>query len=190
MAVNPTERGRGTDPVRPRAPRPNRRYAKALRAYDPDGERLAYPSSLLRYPSAAMFLLMREAFRLGQQRIERARTVADQMRFPHLAILACLDEFGSSSQQDISRRLRLDPSDLVAFVDWLESSGFVRRKRDPRDRRRYAVELTPAGRRALRVRARAAERMNDELFGALNATEREQLRTLLLRSLGDLVPST
>ncbi len=134
-----------------------------------------------------MFLFMREAFRLGQQRIEQARTPADQMRFPHLAILACLDEFGSSSQQDISRRLRLDPSDLVAFVDWLEAAGFVERKRDPRDRRRYAVDLTPAGRRALRIRARAAERMNDELFAALSEQERDQLRSLVIRCLGDLV---
>ena len=188
MAVNPTADVPGAEPVRRRAPKPGRRVAKALRAYEPEGERLAYPTSLLRYPSAAMFLLMREAFRLGQQRIERARTVADQMRFPHLAVLACLDEFGSSSQQTISRRLRLDPSDLVGFVDWLESAGFVERKRDARDRRRYAVDLTPAGRRAFRIRARAAERMNEELFGALSEQEREQLRSLLLRSLGDLVP--
>lgn len=188
MAVNPAEDVPGTGPARPRAPKPSSRFAKALRSYEPPGDRLAYPTSLLRNPSAAMFLLMREAFRVGQRRIERARTPAEQMRFPHLAILACLDEFGSASQQTISRRLRIDPSDLVAFVDWLESAGFIERKRDPHDRRRYAVDLTPAGRRALRVRARAAGRMNDELFGALSETERDQLRSMLLRCLGDLIP--
>jgi len=32
--------------------------------------------------------------------------------------------------------LRFDPSDLVAFVDRLDAAGFVRRRRDRRDRRR------------------------------------------------------
>lgn len=189
MAVNPVEEARRTDrgSTRPPAPKPNRRFAKAMRSVDHPGEPSAYPTSLLRYPSAAMFLLMREAFRLGQQRIEHARTPAEQMRFPHFAILACLGEFGSASQREISQRLRLDPSDLVAFVDWLEQTGFVKRRRDARDRRRYAVDLTPAGRRALRERARSAERMNAELFGALTETEREQLRSLLLRALGELL---
>jgi DNA-binding MarR family transcriptional regulator len=166
----------------PRPPRPHHRFAKAMRTPEPTGEPLHYPSTLLRYPSAAMFLLMREAFRLGQQRMEEADTPAEQMRFPHFSVLACLDEFGSASQREISDRLRLDPSDLVAFVDWLEEVGFVRRRRDERDRRRYAVDLTPAGRRALRTRTRAAERLNAELFAALDPEERERLRTLLLKA--------
>jgi DNA-binding MarR family transcriptional regulator len=166
----------------PRPPRPKRRFAKAMRTSQPTDELLGYPNTLLRYPSAAMFLLMREAFRLGQQRMEEATTPAEQMRFPHFSVLACLDEFGSASQREISDRLRLDPSDLVAFVDWLEEVGFVRRRRDSRDRRRYAVDLTPAGRRALQTRARAAERLNAELFAGLDPEERERLRTLLLKA--------
>lgn len=179
MSVNPDQ----LKATPPRPPRPNRRFAKAMRASEPTGEPLDYPSTLLRYPSVAMFLLMREAFGLGLQRMEEADTPAEQMRFPHFSVLACLDEFGSTSQREISDRLRLDPSDLVAFVDWLEEGGFVRRRRDERDRRRYAVDLTPSGRRALGTRARVAERMNAELFGALDPEERERLRTLLLKAL-------
>src|SRR6266542_3072282 len=184
MTVNPSGRGtqRAPDVARGGPPRPNRRFARALRSPEPTGEPPEYPARLLRLPSAAMFLLMREAFRLGQRRMEEAQTPAEQMRFPHFAVLACLEEFGSASQRAISERLRLDPSDLVGCVDRLESAGLVERKRDERDSRRYAVDLTPAGRRALRARASAAERMNAELFGALTEEEREQLRTLLLRS--------
>jgi DNA-binding MarR family transcriptional regulator len=130
-----------------------------------------------------MFLLMREAFRLGQERSARARTVAERMRFPHFATLVCLEEFGPASQREISERLQFDPSDLVAFVDWLEEAGLVVRKRDPRDRRRYAVGLTPEGRRALRTRTRVADHLNEELFGSLEPADREVLRTLLLRAL-------
>jgi MarR family transcriptional regulator, lower aerobic nicotinate degradation pathway regulator len=179
MSVNP-DRPRT---VVPRPPAPNRRFARAMRTTATAGQRLDYPSSLLRYPMAAMFLLMREAFRLGQQRMAEAQTPAEQMRFSHFAVLACLDEFGSASQREVSERLQLDPSDLVAVVDWLEEAGFVRRRRDERDRRRYALDLTAAGRRALRVRARSAERMNEDLFSALDPQERADLRTLILKAL-------
>lgn len=151
-----------------------------------EGPAPGYPRSLLRLPSAAMFLLMREMFRIGQERSAAATTAEEQMRFPHLAVLAAIDEFGAASQRDISRRLRIDPSDLVSFVDWLEDVGFVERTRDERDRRRYRVDLTPAGRRALAVRTAAAERANEELLRGLNERDRERLRELLLRTLGAL----
>jgi MarR family transcriptional regulator, lower aerobic nicotinate degradation pathway regulator len=164
-------------------PGPRRRFARAMRGPRLGEGAAEYPKSLLRYPSAALFLLVREAFRLGQERMERATTAEERMRFPHFAVLACLDEFGSASQREISERLRLDPSDLVAFVDWLEEAGFVERRRDARDRRRYEVDLTPSGRRALRVRARAAEGMNEDLFRGLEPEERRRLHTLLLKAL-------
>jgi DNA-binding MarR family transcriptional regulator len=149
----------------------------------PDRE-LELPSRLLRYPSAIMFLVMREAYRLGHRGAEDARgSMPQALRFPHFAILACLDEFGPSSQKDVSARLRFDPSDLVAFVDLLERQGYAVRERDPRDRRRYALRITPAGRRAVRRRDREAERMNEELFAPLEPAEREALRGLLLRTL-------
>ena len=178
MPVNPD---RPEPTVSP--PKPDRRLARAMRSPANSGEPLEYPKSLLRFPMTAMFLLMKEAFRLGQQRIMEARSPAEQMRFSHYAVLACLDEFGSASQREVSERLQLDPSDVVAFVDWLEGAGFVRRRRDEKDRRRYALDLTPAGRRALRLRARSAQRMNEELFSALSPDERGQLRTLLLKAI-------
>jgi MarR family transcriptional regulator, lower aerobic nicotinate degradation pathway regulator len=179
--------GRGR---RRRAARPaslGRRPRSGFRIPPPDeGPALEYPRTLLRLPTAAMFLLMREMFRIGQERAAGATTPEEQMRFPHFAVLAALDEFGPASQRDISRRLRIDPSDLVAFVDWLEGVGFVERTRDEDDRRRYRVDLTTAGRRALAVRAAAADRANDELFRALDDHDRERLRELLLETLRGL----
>jgi MarR family transcriptional regulator, lower aerobic nicotinate degradation pathway regulator len=130
-----------------------------------------------------MFLLMREVFRVAQQRSAQARDAVGQMRFPHFAVLTCLEDFGPASQREISERLRLDPSDLVGFVDWLEAAGLVERRRDERDRRRYAVDLTAAGHRARELVARRTERTNAELLAGLSPEEREQLRELLLRAL-------
>jgi DNA-binding MarR family transcriptional regulator len=157
------------------------------RLFDGDRE-LAFPTSLLRYPTAVMFLLMREGYRLTQRREETTSSVAERLRFPHFAVLACLDEFGASSQQDVSRRLGFDPSDVVGFVDHLEEAGLVERRRDEHDRRRYAVDLTPAGRQALRARERIAERMNDELLRGLTPSERTTLQRLLRKAAAALGP--
>jgi DNA-binding MarR family transcriptional regulator len=46
---------------------------------------------------------------------------------------------------DLSRRLGLDASTLVAVVDALESKGLIQRVPDLRDRRRTPLKLTPAG---------------------------------------------
>jgi MarR family transcriptional regulator, lower aerobic nicotinate degradation pathway regulator len=160
------------------------RPPKSMRMTAVPDRSLELPARLLEHPSAVMFLLMREAFRLTHRRADPAGAASsDGLRFPHFAVLACLDEFGPSSQKDVSERLRFDASDLVTFVDLLERNGFVLRKRDERDRRRYALEITTAGRRAIRRRDREAARMNDELFAPLGPAERAELRGLLLRTL-------
>ncbi len=148
-----------------------------------EGERQPLPGRLLRHPSAVMFFVMREAYRLSHGPAPEATGSAEAMRFPHYALLACLEEFGPASQREISDRMQFDPSDVVTFVDGLEQAGWVARKRDARDRRRYALELTPAGRRALERRDRSAERFNRQLLGALNEKEFVVFRDLLLRIL-------
>ena len=53
---------------------------------------------------------------------------------------------------------------------------FARRRRDPEDRRRHIVEITDAGRAALRRAERAREAIEDDVLGALDSEERETLR--------------
>lgn len=133
------------------------------------------PEPLLRLPSFVMVQLVREARRIAGSLGD------DGIRLPHVAVLSCLAEFGPASQKDISQRLRIDASDLVALLDDLEEAGLASRRRDPKDRRRYAVTLTDAGRDALRRRMSMAERLNDKLFEPLSGSERAELHRLLLR---------
>ena len=49
------------------------------------------------------------------------------------------------SQQDIARRLGIDPTVLVGVVDELERRSLVERRRDPADRRRYLLVVTGDG---------------------------------------------
>jgi DNA-binding MarR family transcriptional regulator len=70
---------------------------------------------------------------------------------------------------------------MVALLDGLEANGLVAREADPHDRRRNVVALTDAGRRTLEKALRASDKAERRLLGALDESERTQLRALLAR---------
>ncbi|WP_040686345.1 MarR family winged helix-turn-helix transcriptional regulator [Nocardia vinacea] len=94
-------------------------------------------------------------------------------------VLKMLDTVGACSQQTLSEELRIDRSVMVSVCDDLEKSDYVRRERNPRDRRSYAVTITDAGRERLHEAEAAIPAYLDETFAALTAAERRQLTTLL-----------
>jgi DNA-binding MarR family transcriptional regulator len=134
------------------------------------------PERLWRLPSWLVNQVASRAYRVVSEELARrgAHTT-------HFAILSALDEFGSSSQATLVRRLGVDPSDMVAALDHLESRGLVTRAQDPTDRRRNTVQLTSRGRREF---ARLVELVNaaqERMFSVLSARERADLQALLLR---------
>jgi DNA-binding MarR family transcriptional regulator len=145
---------------------------------------LLLPSRLLRFPAYLMLELVKE---LRQQGI--ARSPETRWRLPGFAVMAALDEFGPASQSEVSRRLRFDPSDLVAIIDALEAEDWVVRGRDDRDRRRHQLRLTEAGRVALEARSALAEEMHDVTLAPLSPEERAMFQELLLRVLAYHDPS-
>lgn len=85
------------------------------------------------------------------------------------------------SQRDIAEALRMDPSQVVALVDALESKGLVERRPNPSDRRLRSVVATAEGRK---VRKKAAQVIQDSvttLLADFSAEERELLHGLLSR---------
>lgn len=127
---------------------------------------------LLRLPSYLMLQLVRQARRLA----------AGELRGPHVTVLACLAEQEAVAQKRISDRVGMDASDLVSVLDDLESYGFAQRKRDERDRRRFTVAITDAGRQALHERMEAARAHEEELLAPLTEQERVALTTLLRKA--------
>jgi MarR family transcriptional regulator, lower aerobic nicotinate degradation pathway regulator len=103
-------------------------------------------------------------------------------------MLASLADEGVASQIELSRRTGIDPSDVVAAVNELQSRRFVTRKRDPRDARRNVVTLTRAGHAELaRLDAVVAD-IQDRFLAPLSESERRQLNRILVKLAEDREP--
>ena len=85
------------------------------------------------------------------------------------AVLDRLAATGPVAQQRVGQELHIHSSNLVAVLEELENRGLVLRPRDPDDRRRYLLELSPDGERLLERAAIAAAETERELLGPLVA---------------------
>lgn len=136
------------------------------------------PPSLLALPS----YLAGNVARIGHRLLLEA-LAEHELRLAHFAVLAALSDFGPLAQHELADRLDVNRSHLVGYVDHIEQRGLVRRDRDPDDRRRQRVALTPAGRALLRVLQTVAVRSQAEFLEALSESEREALLAMLRRVL-------
>ena len=82
---------------------------------------------------------------------------------------------------ELSRRLMVTGGNVTGITDQLVAEGLVRREPIVGDRRAYAVQLTPKGKRAFDTMAAEHERWVEDLMSGLTRAERERLYTLLGR---------
>ena len=128
---------------------------------------------------SATFLLKR----LGFAAKERAMKAYDEVGLHpyHHAVLIALSEGSHDTQGAIADALGYDRGQLVGLLDELEERGLVERRRDPKDRRRHLVHITPRGKRTLRTLRTLSLQLEADFLEPLTDDERADLHSLLLR---------
>jgi DNA-binding MarR family transcriptional regulator len=125
------------------------------------------------------FLLKRLGFRFKEKAMDAFEPTG--LNPQHHAVLSLLEEGSCRQQGTLADRLGYDRSLMVGLLDDLEERGLILRKRDPDDRRRHLVSLTPAGKEALGELRAILKQVEKEFFAPLDANERRTLHELLLQ---------
>lgn len=134
-------------------------------------------------PVGAAFLLTQLGAHAAQRFAQRVSEL--DLTPPQCGLLRAVATAPGRSQQALAAHLGTPPTRLVALVDGLEQRGLVERRRNPDDRRLYALSLTPAGEALTAELGRVAREHEDAVLAALGADERARLIELLRRVAAD-----
>lgn len=127
------------------------------------------PSALAKSPSFQIERVRRHT------KDEVERTLADHgCSMREFWILTCVAG-QPMSQRQLAELLLIDASDMVRIVDSLEDHGWVKRDRDPKDRRRQIVTATKKGSKALSSLSSDVAQAEDR---ALEASSQKQLKSI------------
>lgn len=133
------------------------------------------PPSLASRPGALLTIAARTGQELAKRRL-RPIGLSVQM----CGVMNLLAD-GPVSQQGLGEQLGIDRTTVVELIDDLERQGVVERRRNPADRRSYALHLTAKGRTVQKRAAKAFDAAVDEFFGPLTTAERRALADMLTR---------
>src|ERR671931_1861683 len=100
--------------------------------------------------------------RLSRDVYRRATEEVIGIRLKQFIALDYLREQGGTSQSQLGETLHLDKNNCVILLNELEDPGYVERLRDPTDRRRHLVAITPAGEKALETAEEKLETLEED----------------------------
>ncbi len=133
------------------------------------------PPSLINRPGALITIAARTGQELAKRRLNPIGLTVQMC-----GVMNLLGE-GPVSQQELGEQLGIDRTTVVELIDDLEKKGVVERRRNPADRRSYALHLTAKGRIIQKRATKAFDASVDEFFGPLTAAERKALADMLTR---------
>jgi len=105
------------------------------------------------------------------------------MRLKAYMTLGYVRDHPGVTQQELESAMVMDANSVVLILNELEAAQLSVRRRDPQDRRRHIVEITPAGRHALERADKARATLEDEICASLSDDERKTLKNLAGRVL-------
>jgi len=135
-----------------------------------------YPRAL----AARVGFLLAQAHRVAREEADQALAEVG-LTMKGYAALATLVSEAPISQQRLSQRIRMDPATMVDVIDSLEGDGYIVRRRNPHDRREYALQTTPEGRSLYSRALRAITQAEKHTVRRLDPDEANLLQELLAR---------
>ena len=129
--------------------------------------------------SSTAFLLAKVGMTVKMRMLDELEQIGCGMY--EYGVLAVLGEGAQKTQAAIADALSVDRSQLVGVLDTLEGDGLVERKRDPNDRRRHAVSITPDGKRRLVKLRTVVKEIERSFLEPLDEETRTALHETLLR---------
>ncbi|WP_336087523.1 MarR family winged helix-turn-helix transcriptional regulator [Nocardia sp. SSK8] len=106
-------------------------------------------------------------------------------------VLTFIAENADLTQKKVGEALGIDRSEVVRLVDALEGAGLVERTRDGKDRRKYRLRVTDAGRKRCKRTDKLIAEATARVLHRLDPDEQVTLHRLVLTALGDEAdPST
>lgn len=103
---------------------------------------------------------------------------------PTYGILSVIAAEEPISQREVADLVGLHVSDMVELVDLMERNGWIARTRDPGDRRRYHLTISPEGREVLGRFDEIAAETEAAVLAPLSETERRTLVALAAKAAG------
>lgn len=99
-------------------------------------------------------------------------------RYQHVLVLID-DHQENLSQKALAELLQIDKSHMVAILDYLTEKGYVRREKNPADRREQLIKLTPQAKKDTPLIREAICKLNSRSLKNLTAKEVQTFNTVL-----------
>jgi MarR family 2-MHQ and catechol resistance regulon transcriptional repressor len=128
------------------------------------------------------------ALKLYTQLMRAANAVTEKMHrhlprkklsISQFGVLEALLHLGPLCQKDIGKKILKTSGNMTLVIDNLEKRGLVRREKDPEDRRKLQVSLTPEGRDLIQSIFPVHSRIAGKVFSSLDPVEQTTLGKLL-----------
>jgi len=122
----------------------------------------------------------RAIYQMRGQSVEEAGLSFAQYRvLMHLYFAEQMGECAELNPSEISARQGVSRNTMSSFIRSLEEEGFIARRLDANDRRRFNISLTDAGREVVQQHTNQHLETIDHFFSALDSDEQIDLLNLL-----------
>ena len=98
----------------------------------------------------------------------------------HFSVLVLLNKMGNQcGQKLLGEMLHIDKAMMVGVIDDLSAKGFIKRTRNPKDRREYSIQLTKKGKESIPEILDTVRHLNKSIIKGIPKPQVEKIHSQL-----------